>query len=93
MNTKKLKNLKLKVSIIALIMFCINLIPLPKTASANSMLGAVRNQDGTVTISVAYDGDELYLVGSMTGWAAENDIPMIKISDGIFEVTDRKSVV
>lgn len=48
-------------------------------------LGANLNGDGTATFRVAYEGNELYLVGSMNNWTEA--IPMTKGTDGVFEVT------
>lgn len=48
-------------------------------------LGVTLNGDGTATLRKDYDGDELYLVGSMNGWSEA--IVMTKGTDGVFEVT------
>ena len=48
-------------------------------------LGASLNGDGTATFRVRYDGDELYLVGSMNNWTEA--IKMTKGTDGVFEIT------
>ncbi|NLK94615.1 MAG: hypothetical protein GX275_05445 [Clostridiales bacterium] len=86
---KKIKDFKWQVSIFALIVFCFSLLPMPNgVTKANESLGAVRNADGTVTISVEYSGDSLYLVGDMTDWAA-GQIEMTKGEDGIFRGTTK----
>ena len=44
------------------------------------------NGDGTVTFKAKYDGDELYIVGSLNGWD-NTGIPMAKNGEGMFEKT------
>lgn len=86
---KKMKDFKWQVSILALIVFCISLLPMPNgITKANETLGAIRNADSTVTISVEYSGDTLYLVGAMTDWDS-NQIAMTKGENGIFTATTK----
>lgn len=34
-----------------------------------------------------YDFDQIYLVGSVNGWAAESGLPMNKVAEGVYEIT------
>lgn len=45
------------------------------------------NDDGTVTFRAEYEGDDLYLIGSMVEWNTSKEIKMEKNSDGIFSTT------
>ena len=44
------------------------------------------NADGSVTFRMKYEGETLFLVGSMNGWD-NTGIPMTKNDEGIFELT------
>ncbi len=45
------------------------------------------NDDGTVTFRAEYEGEALYLMGSMVEWNTSKEIKMEKNSDGIFSTT------
>ncbi|MDU2290246.1 alpha-amylase family glycosyl hydrolase [Clostridium disporicum] len=45
------------------------------------------NDDGTVTFRAEYEGEALYLIGSMVEWNTSKEIKMEKNSDGIFSTT------
>ena len=45
------------------------------------------NEDGTVTFRAEYEGESLYLIGSMVDWNTSKEIKMEKNSDGIFSTT------
>lgn len=87
MELKKVKNFKWLISFLVMIFFCVSMLPISEiTAKADTQTGVIRNADGTVTISVAYEGNELYLAGSMTSWDS-GQLKMTKDSNGIFSVT------
>ena len=45
------------------------------------------NEDGTVTFRAEYEGETLYLIGSMVNWNVSKEIAMEKNEDGIFSTT------
>ena len=45
------------------------------------------NEDGSVTFRAEYEGEALYLIGSMVEWNTSKEIKMEKNSDGIFSTT------
>lgn len=47
----------------------------------------VINDDGTVTFNAEYEGDSLYLIGSMVDWNTSKEIKMEKNEEGIFSTT------
>ena len=81
----KEQGIKHKLSIVMAVIFFLGLIPVKNLiATATETLGPVVNPDGTVTISYQYDGDELYINGSFTGWKFKK---MTKGEDNIFSYT------
>ncbi|MDU4117877.1 MAG: type I pullulanase [Clostridium perfringens] len=53
----------------------------------DSVKSPVVNEDGTVTFSAKFNGDSLYLIGSMVSWDTSKQIEMKKGEDGVFKVT------
>lgn len=47
----------------------------------------VINDDGTVTFNAKFNGDSLYLIGSMVSWDTSKQVEMKKGEDGVFKVT------
>ena len=45
------------------------------------------NEDGTVTFKAKYEGDSLYLIGSMVDWDTSKEIRMEKNEEGVFSTT------
>ena len=90
MEHKKIRRIKWQISIIALIVFCINLIPLPKTIVnaavevKSPVIDAVNNK---VTFNY-YNADakSVSLAGEMNEWKADAN-PMTKDKDGIWSIT------
>ena len=53
----------------------------------DSVKSPVVNENGTVTFSAKFNGDSLYLIGSMVSWDTSKQIEMKKGEDGVFKVT------
>lgn len=87
MQQNSIKKFKWQISLFALVVFIFNMISLPTiSAKAATTIGAVRNADGTVTISVEYEGEELYICGDFTNkWGTSE--AMTKVEDGVFSYT------
>ncbi|MGG5462125.1 type I pullulanase [Clostridium sp. B9] len=57
------------------------------TTEPEILKSPVINDDGTATFSAKFDGDSLYLIGSMMAWDTSKQVHMEKGEDGIFKVT------
>ena len=91
------KRLRGKIAAVLAIVFCLSLVSIPEvsinaqetkqeTQMRVEILSPRVNEDGTVTFSVKYEGDTLYLAGDMTSWESGQE-SMTKGDDGVFRYT------
>ena len=86
MENKKTKSIKWHVSILALIVFCITLIPVPQNVTKAGTITVSPVLDGeNNTVTFYYENDSatnVCLAGDMNGWSA-TETPMTKDENGI----------
>lgn len=91
------KRLRGKIAAVLVIVFCLSLVSIPEVlinAQETKQEAQMRveilsprvNEDGTITFSVKYEGDTLYLAGDMTSWESGQE-SMTKGDDGVFRYT------
>lgn len=90
MENKKTKSIKWHVSILALIVFCITLIPVPQNVTKAGTITVSPVLDGeNNTVTFYYENDSatnVCLAGDMNGWSA-TETPMTKDENGIWSIT------